>query len=461
MNWLSPTYKEQYKRNIQLAAPVMIGSLGHIMVGVADSLMVGQFLGAIPLAAVSLANSVFHIPFVFAIGVAFGLTPLVANADGEGNVKKASGLWKNAFYINLLFGVLLAFLLVGISPVLGMMDQEPKVVTYARPYFDIISWSMIPFLLFLNLKQFAEGLSDTITATRISLAANVLNVFLNYVLIKGVWGFPELGLNGAAWASFIARAAMFIGLWLYIRYKGKFRQYWEARKETQMNWQDVKRILNIGVPSGLQYIFEVGAFAISAILVGVIGALPQAAHQVSISLASISYMAASGLSAAASIRVGNQLGKKDYATLHLAAVTLFRMVIVFMTITGLIFVTGRFFWPGLFTDNATVIGIAAQLLIITTFFQISDGVQVVAQGALRGLSDTRTPTFLTFISYWVISLPLAYVLGFFTDLGVIGIWIGLAVGLTINATLLYKRFMKKANDLLHLPQTKEVATVAQ
>ncbi len=181
MNWLSPTYKEQYKRNFQLAAPVMIGSLGHIMVGVADSLMVGQFLGAIPLAAVSLANSVFHIPFVFAIGVAFGLTPLVANADGEGNITKAAGLWKNAFYINLMFGVLLAVLLVFASPLLGMMDQEPEVVTYATPYFNIISWSMIPFLLFLNLKQFAEGLSDTVTATRISLAANVLNVFLNYV----------------------------------------------------------------------------------------------------------------------------------------------------------------------------------------------------------------------------------------------------------------------------------------
>jgi MATE family multidrug resistance protein len=448
MNWLSPTYKEQYKRNIKLAAPVMVGSLGHIMVGVADSLMVGQFLGAIPLAAVSLANSVFHIPFVFAIGVAFGLTPLVANADGEGDIKKAAGLWKNAFYINLVFGILLSFLLVGISPVLDMMNQEPEVVRFAGPYFNIISWSMIPFLLFLNLKQFAEGLSDTLTATRISLAANVLNVVLNYVLIKGVWGFPEMGLNGAAWASFIARISMFVGLWLYIRFKDKFKQYWEVRSQTHFSWEAVKRILNIGVPSGLQYIFEVGAFAISAILVGVIGALPQAAHQVSISLASISYMAASGLSAAAAIRVGNQLGKKDYRTLHLAAVTLFRMVAIFMTLTGIVFITGRFFWPSLFTDNATVIGIAAQLLIITTIFQISDGVQVVAQGALRGLSDTRMPTFLTFISYWVISLPLAYVLGFFTDLGVIGIWIGLAVGLTINAILLYRRFMKKANGLL-------------
>jgi MATE family multidrug resistance protein len=159
-------------------------------------------------------------------------------------------------------------------------------------------------------------------------------------------------------------------------------------------------------------------------------------------------MAASGLSAAASIRVANQLGKRDYETLKLAAVTLFRMVVMFMGVTGIIFISGRFFLPSLFTDDPTVIAIAAQLLIITTLFQISDGVQVVAQGALRGMNDTRTPTLLTFIAYWVISLPLAYVLGFYTSLGVVGIWIGLAVGLTANAILLYRRFMKKANALL-------------
>ncbi len=448
MGWFNSIYTEQYKRNLTLAWPVMVGSLGHVMVGVADSVMVGHYLGAIPLAAVALANSVFHIPFVFAIGVAFGLTPLVANADGEGNVTKASSLWKNAFYVNLLFGVLITLLMIGLKPILGMMDQDPEVVELAWPFFSIISLSMIPFLLFLNLKQFAEGLSDTLAATRLSLGANVLNVVLNYALIKGVWGFPEMGLNGAAVATLISRFAMFFGLWLYVRFNHKFVKYWEARKTATLHWAEIKGILGIGVPSGLQYVFEVGAFAICAILIGAIGALPQAAHQVAISLASISYMAASGLSAAASIRVANQLGKRDYETLKLAAVTLFRMVVMFMGVTGIIFISGRFFLPSLFTDDPTVIAIAAQLLIITTLFQISDGVQVVAQGALRGMNDTRTPTLLTFIAYWVISLPLAYVLGFYTSLGVVGIWIGLAAGLTANAILLYRRFMKKANALL-------------
>ena len=441
------TYSEQYRRNLSLALPVMIGSLGHVMVGVADSVMVGQFLGPIPLAAVSLANSVFHIPLVFAIGVAFGLTPLIANADGEENVERISKYWKNGSLINVVFGFLILGILLLASPMLHHMKQDPEVVTFAEPYFYIISSGIIPFMLFLNLKQFAEGLSDTLAATRISIGANLINIALNYLLIKGVWIFPELGLMGAGIATVASRWLMFFGLWIYIRNKEKFSAYIEARKAAAFEWESSKEILNIGVPSGLQYIFEVGAFAFSAIMVGSIGPFPQAAHQVAISLASISYMAASGLSAAASIRVGNQLGRKDYETLHVAAKTLFQMVIGFMAITGIIFLVSRHYLPTLFTQETEVIEIAATLLIITTFFQISDGVQVVAQGALRGLSDTRMPTLITFVAYWIITLPLAYILAFKLDWGVVGIWIALAIGLTLSGGMLTWRFFKKSNSL--------------
>lgn len=447
MNWTLEN-KEQYRKNIILAWPVMLGSLGHVLVGVADSLMVGKFLGPIPLAAVSLANSVFHIPLVFAIGVAFGLTPLVANADGEGDVKRTSRLWKNGLFVNVTFGVVILGLLLLCGPLFSRMKQEPEVVDYALPYFYIISTGIIPMMLFLNLKQFAEGLSDTLAATRISLGANVINVILNYFLINGVAFFPEMGLNGAGWATVISRWLMFIGLFIYIKYKPKFKEYWEARKDVKFRYSSMKHILDIGVPSGLQYIFEVGAFAISAILVGSIGAFPQAAHQIAISLASMSYMAASGLAAAASIRVGNQLGQKDYKTLKLAGTTLFNMVLIFMTLAGIIFLLGRNVLPTFFTHEQEVIQIAAQLLIITTFFQLSDGAQVIAQGALRGLGDTRTPTVITFIAYWMVALPLSYFLAFYTSLEVIGIWIGLAVGLTFSGALLTKRFYKKANELI-------------
>ena len=426
----------------------MIGSLGHVMVGVADSLMVGKMLGAIPLAAVSLANSIFHIPLVFAIGIAFGLTPLVANADGEGDVKKISALWKNGLVINLTFGLIVMALLFLSGPVFQHLKQEPEVVEFALPYFFIIITGIVPMMLFMNLKQFAEGLSDTLTATRVSLTANIFNVILNYLLIKGVWIFPELGLLGAGWATVFSRWLMFFGLLGYIKNKEKFAQYWEARKAVKIKWETIKKILDIGLPTGLQYVFEVGAFALTAIMAGSIGAFPQAAHQIAISLASISYMAVSGLSAAASIRVGNQLGQKDYVTLKLAATTLLKMTLVFMSVTGVIFLLSRNFLPTLFTNETEVIAIAAQLLIITTFFQISDGAQVWAQGALRGLSDVRIPTAITFVAYWIIALPASYVFAFVLNWGVIGLWVGLALGLTISGGLLTRRFFHKANELL-------------
>jgi MATE family multidrug resistance protein len=243
---------------------------------------------------------------------------------------------------------------------------------------------------------------------------------------------------------------MFLGLWGYIKNKEKFKKYWIARKEERYKWSSMKDILNIGLPSGLQYIFEVGAFAISAVMAGSIGAFPQAAHQIAISLASISYMAASGLSAAASIRVGNQLGQKDYPQLKLAATTLFKMVLIFMTVTGIVFLLTRNILPTFFTDEPEVIAIAAQLLVITTFFQLSDGAQVLAQGALRGLSDVKTPTLITFVAYWVLALPSAYIFAFVFNWGIVGIWIGLAAGLTFSGALLTKRFYKKANELLSL-----------
>jgi MATE family multidrug resistance protein len=387
---------------------------------------------------------------VFAVGIAFGLTPLIANADGEGNISKISRLWKNGLVVNLTFGFVMMSLLFMAGPLFNHLKQEPEVVEFALPYFFIIITGIIPMMLFLNLKQFAEGLSDTAVATRVSLVANFINVALNYMLIKGLWVFPELGLLGAGYATVASRWLMFLGLWGYIKNKEKFKKYWIARKEERYKWSSMKDILNIGLPSGLQYIFEVGAFAISAVMAGSIGAFPQAAHQIAISLASISYMAASGLSAAASIRVGNQLGQKDYPQLKLAATTLFKMVLVFMTVTGIVFLLTRNILPTFFTDEPEVIAIAAQLLVITTFFQLSDGAQVLAQGALRGLSDVKTPTLITFVAYWVLALPSAYIFAFVFNWGIVGIWIGLAAGLTFSGALLTKRFYKKANELLSL-----------
>lgn len=441
-------YRSHFKKNLTLALPVMAGQIGHVMVGVADSMMVGQ-LGPIPLAAAALSNSIFYILMVFGMGLAFGLTPLVANADGEKNPERISRLLRNGLLINLVAGAaifLLTFAVVQFG--LDHMDQEPEVTELARPYLNIILASLIPFLIFFNFKQFAEGLSNTRAAMVITLGANGLNILLNYVLIYGHWGAPEMGLNGAGWATLISRVIMAAGMAWYVWGNKAFRQFRSGFRLGEYSRSTLKEILRIGVPTGLQYIFEVSAFAIAAIIVGTMGAKPLAAHQVAISLASISYMAASGLGAAATVRVGNQMGQRDYPAMRLAAITCLQMAVAFMAFAGLSFLLGRFYFPTLYTDDPEVILISAELLIIATLFQISDGAQVVMLGALRGLSDVRWPTYITFFAYWAVALPGGYLLGKTLEMGPWGMWIGLGSGLTLSASLLYWRFNKRSKSLI-------------
>ncbi len=442
------TTKEHLRITFSLAWPVMIGQLGHVMVGLADSIMIGQ-LGTIELAASAFANSIFVIPMVFGMGMAFGLTTPIANADGEGRPDKAGSYLRHGLLINLLTAAAIFILILIFSQFTHTLGQEPEVEKLAQPYLLIISSSIFPLILFLTYKQFAEGLSFTRMAMIISIGANLLNVFFNYLLIYGNWGFPELGLNGAGYATVIARILMAGFMYLYI-FKGKrFRKYLLHYAQISWNRSYFKEILNIGVPSGSQYIFEVSAFAVAAVIVGQISAEALAAHQIAISLASLSYMMASGLGAAATVRVANQLGKKQIRTMRNAGRVSFFMALSFMALCGLMFFVGRNFFPTFYTDDAYVLGIASQLLIVAVFFQLSDGTQVVALGALRGMSEVKIPTIITFIAYWGFGLLPAYIMGIKYEMGPQGVWYGLALGLTVAAVLLYWRFEWKSKKLMN------------
>lgn len=441
------TRREHYKKNIALAWPVVLGQLGHVMVGLADSIMIGR-LGTIPLAAGAFANSVFVIPMVFGIGMAFGLTTPVANADGEGKPLKVRSFLKHAIYLNTGIAVFLFLLLLLFSNFMNYFGQEPQVVSLAQPYFLIISSSIIPLLTFLTFKQFAEGLSDTRMAMLISIAANLVNVGLNYLLIYGHLGFPEMGLNGAGYATLISRILMAGVMIWYIFSKGSFKVYTDKIKWKTVKNKQFKKLLDIGVPSGLQYIFEVSAFAMAAIFMGWINAENLAAHQIAISLAAISYMAATGLGAAANVRVSNQLGANNIPGMRLAARTNFIMTLYFMAFAGLVFYFGRHWLPTFYSNDPVVLKLASRLLVVAVFFQLFDGVQVTALGALRGISETKIPTYITLFSYWVIGLPCCYLFGIVLEWGGMGVWYGLALGLICSSVLLYTRFEKRSKQLL-------------
>jgi MATE family multidrug resistance protein len=314
------------------------------------------------------------------------------------------------------------------------------------PYYYVILASLIPLMIFQNFRQFLEGLSITKPTMYISIGANLINILLNYLLIYGKFGFPELGLIGAGWGTLISRLFMAIGLLIYIG-KGKRTEIFkEGLRIFSISAAYFKPMLKIGVPSGAQFVFEVGAFSVAALMMGQLGVVPLAAHQIAISLVSLSYMMATGIAAASTVRIGNQIGKRDAFNLKRAGNMSFIISLIFMAFCSVIFIAGNQFFPTLYVDDPELIQIAGSLIIVASFFQLSDGVQVVGLGALRGMSDVKIPTIITLISYWVLGIPASYLFGFVLEMGPEGIWYGLLVGLSASAIALFVRFKILAKE---------------
>lgn len=437
MKWVN--FKEHFPQTFALAYPVMLSQLGQVLVGVADSMMVGR-LGAVPLAAASLGNSIFTVVMMFGIGISMAITPLVAAADGEGKHNRIARVFRHGFVINIFAGLILFLLIMMAAPGLYHLNQPAEVVDLAIPYLGVITFSLLPFMVFQTFRQLAEGLSQTKQAMAVVIFCNVINVFLNWVMIYGNLGFPPMGVVGAGWATFISRVLMAIVMSYYVWNSKRYKRYKLSLEFKKLSFPMLSKMVNIGVPTGFQFVFETGAFSAAAIMMGWIGVSALAAHQIAINLASISYMMASGLAAAAMVRVGNQLGRNDIQKLREIGFTSFGMVTIFMLAVGIALITLRNFLPMLYIDDISVIELTGSLLIIAGLFQLSDGIQVVGLGALRGMADVKVPTVVTLVAYWVIGLPLGYLLAFSFGLEEHGIWYGLLIGLTCAAVMLVLRF---------------------
>lgn len=435
--------RAEIRATLRLATPVMLSQLGHVTVSLADSMMVGR-LGPLPLAASSLANVIFHVILMFAIGVSYGLTPLVAQAHGRADTEAPARYLRHAMLLNFVLAVLLFLLVLSIRPALFLLEQPEEVVRAALPYLDIIALSLVPLMVFQTFRQFTEGLSNTRVAMLVIIGSNVVNVLLNYLLIYGKGGLPTLGLEGAGIASLVARALMAVALLAYVWRSSVYRVYRKAFHPGPYLRADFGSLLRLGLPAGLQYLFEISAFGIAVIMMGWIGTTALAAHQIGINMVSVSYMLASGISAAATVRVGFTLGQRRYGDLRRVGRVLFVLVCALMGSCAAIFMLGRELLPALYIDDADVITLAAQLLVVAGLFQLSDGVQVVGLGALRGLGDVKVPTVITFVAYWLFALPAAWVLGFRFGFGAVGVWCGLLLGLSIAALTLSARYFQLA-----------------
>ena len=441
--------KLEFKETIRLALPVMIGQVGHMMMGVVDSVMVGQ-VGAAPLAAAAIGHGLFVLILIFGIGVSMAISPLVAMFVGSGMQERTGTIFRHGFLVNTILGIMLSIGGYYFAHILYYLDQPDEVTYRAVQYMQILSLSIIPVMIFQTYRQFIEGLSIMKPAMVVTILANFINVFVNWILIFGNLGAPALGLAGAGWATFTTRTLMAISLALYVSYAVRFKPLNPRLRFKTIDFKIIRNILKIGVPGGMQYFFEVGAFTGSAVIIGWLGTTPLAAHQIALNLAAISFMFALGISSAASIRVGIAVGRQDIRGIRMAGFSSIMLSCLVMGIFGIIFVSFRYFLPSLYIDDPAVIDVAASLLIIAALFQLSDGTQAVGIGALRGIADTRIPMFITFFAYWVIGLPGGYFLGFTMRLGVEGVWIALLLALTASAILLTIRFNLKSKHQVRL-----------
>ncbi|MBF4471139.1 MULTISPECIES: MATE family efflux transporter [Flavobacterium] len=457
-------YTQEFAYNIKLAYPVILGMLGHTLIGIVDNYMVGN-LGSTELAAVSLGNSFIFLAMAIGIGFSTAITPLVAEADAEKNDKKIRTTFHHGLLLCTVLGISLFIITVLSKQLMYYMNQPEAVVLLAAPYVDWVAFSLIPVVMYQGYKQFADGLSLTKYSMYSIILTNVVHVFFNYVLIYGFWFFPKLGVTGAALGTVISRIMMVVFMHYLMKHNAVMHKYFKNFTFKEIKKSIIKKIINLGIPSAMQMLFEVTLFTAAIWLSGSLGKNSQAANQIALILASSTFMVAMGLSVTAMIRVGHSRGVADYKNLIIVARSIFLLAIITEAFFALIFVVFHNYLPHLFLnmhdpaqtlDNKEIIMITSKLLLIAAIFQISDGIQVVVLGALRGLQDVKVPMYITFVAYWIVGFPISFYLGKYTDLKAVGVWIGLLAGLTAAALFLYIRFVRLTKKLVTQHTDKEV-----
>ncbi len=441
-------YTKEFRYNMQLAYPVILGMLGHTLIMIVDNIMVGK-LGSTELAAVSLGNSMVFVALSLGIGFSTAITPIVGEADSEKNTDKIRSVFHNGLFLCVILGFALFGLIVLGKPIMEMLHQPKEVISLAKPYLDWVGFSLVPLIIYQGYKQFADGLSMTKYSMYAIVMANILHVIVNYCLIYGIWIFPKMGILGAGLGTVISRIAMVVFMHVILSRQESLKSYFQNFSFSEIKKETIRKIVSLGIPSAMQMLFEVVLFTAAIWLCGNIGKTSQAANQIALSLASMTFMFAMGLSVVSMIRVSNQKGLQDYKNLVVVARSIFLLAILIEIIFALLFIVLHQIVPPLFLDmndstqlldNQEVVTIAAKLLLVAAVFQISDGIQVVVLGALRGLQDVKIPMYITFVAYWVIGFPISYYLGEYTELKAVGVWIGLLSGLSAAAIFLFIRF---------------------
>ncbi len=438
-------FTKEIKKTVQLSVPIVVGQIGQMLMSVVDNVMVGK-VGTQALAAASIANALFMLVMVVGFGISMAITPLTAIAFGKGQDRECGVILRQGLILNLFCGFILCATTIVLSESIRFMNQPVDIIAPSIIYLKVLGLSIIPMMIFQSYRQFAEGVSFLVPAMVITLLANLINIFVNWVFIFGNLGAPAMGLTGAGFATCSSRVFMAIALIIVVMKSKSLKRFDPTLNYRKIDFSVMKKLLSIGIPGGFQYFFEVSAFSASSVMIGWIGATELAAHQIALNLGSLSFMVALGISAAGTIRVGNAVGRNDFRGIRAAGFSATWLCVMFMVFSGFVFILFRDVLPGLYISEKSVMEITSALLIIVAFFQISDGTQAVGIGILRGITDMKVPTYFTLAAYWLFGLPAGYILAFKFNLGITGVWYGLLISLTASALLMMLRFHFKSKQ---------------
>lgn len=428
-----------YGQLISLGLPIIIGQLGIILVSFADTIMVGHYRTA-DLAAASFVNNVFNLVIIFSTGFSYGLTPVVGELYGKSRHSEIGKVLKNSLATNFLISLILVAVMTVLYFNVDKLGQPEELLPLIRPYYLVLLVSLVPILLFNAFKQFADGITDTVTPMWILLSGNVLNIFGNWCLIFGKCGCPEMGLLGAGISTLVSRIftlILFAGIFMF---SSRYAGYRKGFSEGRLDRSDFRTLNRLGWPVGLQMGMETGSFSIATVMVGWLGTISLAAHQVMLTVGQLGFMLYYGMAAAIAVRTSYFLGQKDYANVRNSAGAGFRLIMIMAAMVSAVIFLARKHIGGLFSESGEVGLTVAQLVIPFIIYQFGDGLQCAYSNALRGISDVKPVVLIAFLAYFVISLPAGYVFGFVLGWGLPGIWMSFPLGLTSAGIMFYLRF---------------------
>jgi len=413
-----------------LAAPVVLAELGWVAMGLVDTLMVGS-LGPEAIGAVGIGSSIFVGVCIFGMGLLLGLDTLVSQAFGAGRIADCHRWLVHGVVLSLVVAVPITLLMLGVVASFPFWGLTPEVLRLSQPYLRVLVWSVPPLLVYSAFRRYLQGMGVARPVMAALVTANIVNLAGNWILISGRFGAPAMGVRGSAWATVISRIVMALFLLVVIVYRERGRRPGLFEASFTIEARRMRELVRLGLPAASQITLEVGVFATATALAGRLAPAALAAHQIAINLASFTFMVPLGIASAGAVRVGHAVGRGDAPGAARAGWTALLFGAVFMTCASAVFLLMPRSLIGAFTKDRAVLEIGTSLLFIAAVFQLSDGVQGVSTGVLRGLGDTRTPMLWNLAAHWFIGLPLGYALCFPAGLGVAGLWWGLSTGLFI------------------------------